>query len=81
MSGESPTALELAPVPALGESFSRWVVDIPWIIRAMSFSFLVKGAMQLLICSSTSSWVKMRVPDSAYVLFSRAPMMQLASEL
>ena len=81
MWGRRPAPLELLLVPALGERFDRWAVNIPWISRVKSSSCLDKGAMQFLICSSNSSWVRMRALDSLSVLPSWAPMMWLVSEL
>ena len=81
LSGERPIAIKLTLVPALGESFAQWAVDIPWISRVKTASCMIKCAMYFLICSSTSSWVRMRVADWMSPLLFGAVMKGLVYEL
>ena len=53
-----PAALNLAVVPVFEKGIGRWAVDLHSVSRAKSSNCLFRWAKYILICSSTSSWVR-----------------------
>ena len=55
---------EIVPKSVLGWWLGRRAVVIPCTNRINSSSWRVRGAINLIICSSTASWVKAKIPDT-----------------